>query len=171
MLGVGYQLDYSQGHSPSTVAQTSEKTTGNEVTVLIGRTIVNSCDSEKSTAQSIEYRRGIWRYMDWTIAWIDEGDNRLIRRNGILSQVWAVRAFFDDHLTLGVGLGPYFLIDRYRSARQNEDEDTDTVAGVISLSVSYRFNPNWLVRLSWNRIATTYNRDTDMLMAGPGYRF
>ncbi|MCX5820016.1 MAG: hypothetical protein NT047_08925 [Deltaproteobacteria bacterium] len=170
MVGVGYQLDYSPASAPSSEARPPRvKTTDNEITAFIGQTIVNSSNSPESTAQSIEYRRGVARYIDWTIAWLNEGDNRLIRRNGILSQAWLVQGFFDEYLTLGVGLGPYVTVDRHRSLRN--DEDKDTVAGVITLSASYRFNPNWLVRLSWNRIATNYNRDTDVVMIGPGYRF
>jgi hypothetical protein len=73
---------------------------------MIGQTTVNSANSPESLSQSIEYRRGIARYVDWTIAWLNEGDNRLIRRNGILSQAWLVRAFLDEQLALGVGLVP-----------------------------------------------------------------
>jgi hypothetical protein len=169
MVGLGYQLNHSQGHSPSSEIRTGERTTGNEITVFIGQTIANSYESQKSTAQGIEYRRRIARYLDWTIAWLNEGDNRLARRNGVLSQAWAVRAFFNDHLTLGVGFGPYLLIDKYRSIPN--DEDTDVLAGMVTLSASYRFNPQWLVRLSWNRVTTNYNRDTDVIMIGPGYSF
>ena len=166
VVGVGYQLDYSSAREPSSGAgPTRAKTTDNELTVMIGQTTVNSANSPESLSQSIEYRRGIARYLDWTIAWLNEGDNRLIRRNGILSQAWLVRAFFDEHLALGAGAGPYFLVDTHGN------EDRYTVAGVITLSASYRFNPNWLVRLSWNRITTDYNRDTDVIMIGPGYRF
>jgi hypothetical protein len=166
MVGVGYQLDYSSARGTSSEAGPPRaKTTDNEITVFIGQTTVNSANSPQSLAQSIEYRRGIARYVDWTIAWLNEGDNHLIRRNGILSQAWLVRAFLDEHLALGVGLGPYFLVDKYG------DEDRYTVAGVITFSASYRFNPNWLVRFSWNRITTDYNRDTDVIMVGPGYRF
>jgi hypothetical protein len=170
MVGVGYQLGYRPvRRSPLDVRHHPEKTMDNEITLLIGQTIVNSLNSPKSTAQSVEYRRGIAHYLDWTIAWLNEGDNRLIRRNGILSQAWLVRDFFDEHLSLGVGLGFYILVDRYRSPSDKESEDT--VAGVVTLSASYRFNPNWLVRFSWNRIATSYNRDTDVFTIGPGYRF
>jgi hypothetical protein len=166
MVGVGYQLDYSSARGTSSEAGPPRvKTTDNEITVMMGQATVNSANSPQSLAQSIEYRRGIARYIDWTIAWLNEGENRLIRRNGILSQAWLVRAFLDEHLALGVGLGPYFLVDKFA------DEARYTVAGVITLSASYRFNPNWLVRLSWNRITTDYNRDTDVIMIGPGYRF
>jgi hypothetical protein len=170
MLGVGYRLDYGQAPRSSFGAHhTPEKTRDNQLTGFIGQTIVNSRSSPKSTAQSLEYRRRITPYLEWTIAWLNEGDNRLIRRNGLLSQGWLVRDFFDEHLSLGVGFGPYVLIDRYRSPSYNESEET--VAGIFSLSASDRFLSNWLVRLSWNRVATTYNRDTDVLLIGLGYCF
>ncbi|MGA8181521.1 MAG: hypothetical protein WB792_15780 [Desulfobacterales bacterium] len=170
MLGVGYRLDYQQKHvSSSGVQHAPEKTRNNEIAVLIGQTIVNSRSSPKSTAQSIEYRRRITSYLEWTVALLNEGDNRLIRRNGLISQAWLVRDFFDEHLSLGAGFGPYVLIDRYRSPDNNESEET--LAGIVTLSASYRFTPTWLIRLSWNRIATTYNRDTDVFLIGPGFRF
>ena len=169
VAGVGYQLDYPQNLGSVSKALTDKKTTDNEISLLIGQATVNSANSPQSVAETVEYRRGIARYLDWTIALINEGDNRLENRSGILSELWVVRAFANDHVTLGVGLGPYFFIDRHRSQEQNEDKYA--VAGVISLSASYRFNPNWLMRLTWNRIATNYNRDTDVIMIGPGYRF
>jgi hypothetical protein len=170
LLGVGYRLNYRQGHGASLGVQLdTEKTRNNEITVLIGQTIVNSNSSPKSTAQSIEYRRRITPYLEWTVALLNEGDNRLIRRNGLLSQAWLVRDFFDEHLSLSVGFGPYVLVDRYRSPGSNESEET--LAGIFTLSAGYRFSPNWLLRVSWNRIATTYNRDTDVFTFGPGYRF
>ncbi len=170
MIGLGYQLDYSAEHRPSgEAAPHGEKTTNNEITALIGQTIVNSFDSRSSVAESIEYRRGLARYLDWTIAWLYEGDDRLIRRNGILSQIWAVRSFFEDQLALGIGIGPYVLVDRYRSPGPNES--SDTLAGIVTLTASYRFSAPWLVRISWNRIATGYNSDSDVILGGIGYRF
>lgn len=168
-VGLGYQLDYSQKQIPASEAQTNKKTTDNEISILIGQSTINSADSQESVAETIEYRRGIARHLDWTVAIINEGDNRLANRSGILTELWAVRDFANDHMAIGVGLGPYFLIDRHRSPQLTQD--WYSVAGVISLSASYRFNPNWLVRFTWNRIATNYDRDADVIMIGPGYRF
>lgn len=170
MIGLGYQLDYSSEHRPSgETASHGEKMTNNEITAFVGRTIVNSFNARNSTAESIEYRRGVARYLDWTIAWLYEGDDRLIRRNGILSQMWAVRPFLEDHVALGIGIGPYVLVDQYHTPGQNES--SDTFAGVITLTASYRFSIRWRARLSWNRIATTYNSDSDVILGGIGYRF
>lgn len=170
MIGLGYQLDYSSEHRPSgEAAPHREKMTNNEITVFVGQTIVNSFDSQNSAAESIEYRRGVARYLDWTIAWLYEGDDRLIRRNGVLSQIWAVRSFLEGQLALGIGIGPYVLVDQYRSP--GPSESSDTFAGVITLTASYRFSSPWLVRISWNRIATGYNSDSDVILGGIGYRF
>ncbi|HET6459203.1 MAG TPA: hypothetical protein VFG29_00305 [Syntrophales bacterium] len=169
MVGIGYQLDYSNSRSPASEAKETRNTTESEMSVLIGQTTINSANSQQSVAESIEYRRGIARYLDWTVALVNEGDNRLANRAGILTELWAVRDFANDHLALGIGLGPYFLVDMHRSPR--ETQDWYSVAGVVSLSASYRFNPNWLARITWNRIATNYDRDADVIMIGPGYRF
>ena len=169
VAGLGYQLDAPPAPGPIPEEPPQEgKTTTNEITVFLGRTIVNSLGSEHSGAASIEYRRGLWRYLDWTMAWLYEGDNRLIRRNGLTTQLWAVREFLDDRLALGVGGGAYLVLDRRTSQQQDIDE---VLSGILTLTGSYRFHPHWDVRTSWNRIVTNYNRDTDVILGGIGYRF
>jgi hypothetical protein len=39
------------------------------------------------------------------------------------------------------------------------------------MSASYRFDPKWNARISWDRLVTTNNRDADILLGGVGYRF
>lgn len=171
LVGVGYQLDAPPTPGPRTRAPArSGNTTGNEVTVFLGATIVNSLESEHGVAHSIEYRRGIGRHVDWTVAWIDEGDVRLIRRNGIASQLWLTRAFFDDRFALGAGAGAYYAIDPYRDRQPDEDGD-EAVAAIVTATASVRIDRRWLTRVSWNRIATDYSRDTDIILFGLGYRF
>jgi len=46
-----------------------------------------------------------------------------------------------------------------------------TDPGIITLSVACQFRPPWVVRISWNRIATSYDRDTDVLLGGIGFCF
>ncbi len=171
VAGIGYQLDIppSPGPIPKEPVQV-KKTTGNEVTLLVGRTIVNSFSSEHSGALSIEYRRGLWRYVDWTIGWLYEGDNRLIRRDGITTQFWGVREFLDDRVMLGVGGGAYVAIDHYSTSEQG-DKTSKGLSGIVTLTASYRFAPHWDLRSSWNRIVTDYDRDTDVILGGVGYRF
>jgi hypothetical protein len=170
VAGIGYQLDPppSPGPLPTPPFQ-QEKTTGREVTLFLGRTIVNSFASEHSEAACVEYRQGLWRFVDWTVAWLYEGDNRLVRRNGLTTQLWAARAFLDRRLALGIGGGAYFAIDRQEGSEQSGFDET--LAGIITITGSYRFHPHWAMRVSWNRIVTNYNRDTDVILGGLGYLF
>lgn len=171
VAGIGYQLAPPSTPGPLPKAPPQEKkTTNNEITMFVGRTIVNNNGSEHSAAASIEYRRGLLRHMDWTAAWLYEGDNRLNRRNGLSTQLWAVSAFMDDRFALGVGGGAYIAIDRYHNLLPDNDGHRP-VSGIVTLTGSYRFHPQWDVRTSWNRIVTNYNKDTDVILGGVGYRF
>jgi hypothetical protein len=169
--GLGYQLEAPASPGPVTSAITSTKrTTENELTLYLGRSIVNSFSSESGVAGEIEYRRGIAAHVDCSIAWLFERDRRLVRRNGAMSHFWMVRDFLGHRLALSAGAGLYLAIDRDRDIQPGEGGDK-TVSAVISTSASYRLNRNWLTRIQWNRIATNYNRDTDIILFGLGYRF
>jgi hypothetical protein len=170
MIGVGYQLDSSSApRPPGESTPQSENNPKNEITAFVGQTIANSFDSRNSTAGSVEYRRGVAPHLDWTVAWLYEGDDHHSRRHGIMSQIWAVQSFNQEHLTLGIGIGPYVLVDRYSGSSRNES--ADPLAGMITLSASYRLGTHWLSRISWNRMTTNDNHDSDVILAGAGYRF
>ncbi len=171
VLGIGYQLDAPSTPGPRTEATAQPgKTTDNEITVFVGGTAVNNDSPDQSIATGIEYRRGIFRYLDWTIGWLYEGDTELLHRNGISTQIWPTRAFLGNRLTLGIGLGIYVALDIGNNPRPGEDE-ASRLAGIITPTVSYRFGESWLVRFSWSRTVTNYNRDTDVMLVGIGYRF
>ena len=173
MIGVAYQLDAPDVPGPRDWAPSrSTRVTGNEVTAYLGETVVNSTDSETSLAAALEYRRGIAKYFDWTVGYVHEGNTNLVRRDGLTTQLWATRAFFDDRLTLGLGAGVYFAVRQQSNTDVTGDNDTDDrFAGIVSMSASYRFGEHWTTRVTWNRIVTRYNRDTDVILAGVGYRF
>lgn len=167
LVGIGYQLDAppSPGPLPEPPTQT-ERTTENELTVFGGETIVNISGPGHSGAASIEYRRGIWRYVEWTIAGLYEGKSTLIDRYGLTTQLWLAKPFLHDRLALGIGVGPYFAVDR----RHTENNDFFT-CGIFTGSGSFRLSRHWDVRASWNRVITNYDRDSDIFLGGIGYRF
>lgn len=174
LLGIGYQLDppFSPGPLPTPPTQ-REKTTNNELSVFVGQTIVNNPGSPKSVATCIEYRRGLLRYLDFSTAWLNEGNNQLIRRNGALAQLWLVRDFLDDHLSLGGGFGAYLAIDKRKGAGPDQG-GSGFASGVLSLTASVRdfgFYPDLSMRFIMNRIVTNYDKDTDIFLLGLGYRF
>jgi hypothetical protein len=164
-LGLGYQLG-----EPADAHRESAREANSEITVLLGSTIVNSFESEQDLAMSIEFRHRLGRHVEWTVAWLDEGDSRLVRRDGVTTQLWLVRSFFLDRVALGAGAGVYVGVDKYRKNQPSEEGD-EAVSLIITATASYRLGARWVTRASWNRIATDYSRDTDVILAGVGYRF
>lgn len=166
LLGVGYQLDdlpASEGR-PAILSGIGESSRS-EIGIMLGTTIVNSFESETSFAKSIEYRRGLGRYLDWTIAWLNEGSSRLVRRNGVVTQLWAVRPVLDERATLEAGVGPYVVVDTYGG------RGVERLAGIFSLGASYRLTPRWRARVSWSRVFADHPYDSDVLLVGAAYTF
>ncbi|MFM0340567.1 hypothetical protein [Paraburkholderia fungorum] len=171
LFGVGYELEGNDEPGPRQRAlPRTSNVTHNEVTVMVGETILNSNGSETAVAESVEYRRGIWRYVDVSASYIHEGGHVQSRRDGAAAQLWLTRGFFDDRLTLSAGVGPYVAITQNDDLPQNRTGD-GRVSGLLSVSASYRLGQHWLTRLTWNRIVTRYDRDTDLIEAGLGLRF
>jgi hypothetical protein len=78
--------------------------------VLGGESVVNTFFHQAGHECAIEYRRGIYHHIDWTASFIYEGNPEVARRSGVATQVWAVNTFFQDRLTVGLGLGAYVSI-------------------------------------------------------------
>lgn len=171
LLGIGYQLDAPDEPGPRAFAlPRTRNVTDNEITALIGQTILNSPGSETSIAEAIEYRRGLTPWLDATIGYLHEGRGVGTRRNGLTAQLWLTRAFLNDKLTLGIGAGAYAAVDR--PSNPNGDGTGDGIlSGIVSISGSYRLTDHWSARLTWNRVVTRYSRDTDVILGGIGYRF
>jgi hypothetical protein len=170
LAGIGYQFGEPAATEPEKMSSVpSVEKAKNEITLYAGQTIVNSLNSQKSLALATEYRRRIHPYVDWTGTWLYEGDSRLTRRNGLASQLWAVRDFLNDRLSLGIGGGVYLPINERKSPHKSSI--FRTVCGIITLTSSYTILPPWDVRVSWNRIITDYNHDADVILGGVGYRF
>ena len=170
LFGVGYQLDPepSSGTRTTESPQTWSKT-NNEITAFLGRTIVNGPHANSFTI-GIEYRRGIARYLEWTVGYIDEGDNTAINRKGITTQLWTKRSFFGNRLTLGVGVGVYLAFDQCRNSESDIGNDA-IITGLTTVTGSFHLSQRFLIRMSCSRTITDYNRDTDIILAGLGYRF
>jgi hypothetical protein len=166
LLGIGYRLGGSNSGDGDGLPPAGK----NEVALLLGQTIVNSFNAEHAVAKSMEYRLAFGRSLRASLAWIDEGDARLIRRNGVALQGWLEPEFLDKRFTVGIGFGPYVAIDQYRNPDQGENGGT-RISGILTMTTSYRFGQRWLARFSFNRIVTKYDRDSDMFLLGVGYRF
>lgn len=144
--------------------------TENQLTVFGGQSVVNTFLSQSALAYAMEYRRGLIPHIDWTVSGIYEGDPEIIRRNGLATQVWAVNTFFDERISVGAGLGPYFYIDQ-KHPRPGYLGTSATMAPLVSLTVSARLSEHWLVRLMFDRVTSDNNRDSDIFLLGLGYRW
>jgi len=168
LLGVGYQLQAPAKPGPRDwPEQQPNPTTQNELTAYVGRTILNSFNSQEAVAGQIEYRRGLSRYIDVSASVIYEGAPVDNSRGGILLELWAGRTFFNDKFELTLGAGPYFAF----AGGGSDSTSGSAVLGMITPSFSYRFGSHWDARFSWNRTFTNFDKDTDIFMLGVGYRF
>ena len=136
-----------------------------EIVALAGRTIVNSYESESAWARSIEYRHAFGSTLRGSVGWIDEGDARLVRRNGVVLEAWLEPTFHEDRYTIGMGAGTYVAVDDYRGTGNKH-----RALGIISVTTSYHFAQGWVARLIWHRISSNYDRDSDIILLGVGYR-
>ena len=170
LVGVGYQLTPPEETGPRPWPDTQVRSvTENEITLFAGWTVVNSLDSPNSVAASLEYRRSLSRFFDVVASLLYEGDSRLVHRGGFIVQGSFGRGFLGDRVGLSVGVGLYVAVDKRRNTASGGSDET--LAGMVTPSVSYRFAEHWHARFSWNRAVTTYDRDTEVRQIGLGYRF
>jgi hypothetical protein len=94
-----------------------------------------------------------------------EGRSSLIDRYGLTTQLWLAKPFLDDRISLGIGAGPYFAVDQRLAERK------ERIPVIFSTTGSIRITDNVHIRATWDRIITTYDRDTDIFLGGIGYRF
>ena len=163
LFGAGYRLE-QDGSFKRNATTNGWKDRNDEIVLMAGQTIVNSFESQSSLAKSVEYRYGFTPVLRGAIGWVAEGDARLIRRGGIIAQGWFEPSFYEDRFTLGLGYGAYFAVDEYHSGPRK-------VQGILSTTFSYHVARGWLGRITWHRIASTYDRDSDIILLGVGYRF
>lgn len=165
LLGIGYQFE--SGNRPGPVVPPRSygfsSPERNELTLMLGSTTVNDFSSPTGMAGALEYRRILTPYIDATATAIDEGEAGHVKRRGLAAQLWAGRSFLDQRATLGLGVGPYLAWD--------ENEANARALGLLTMSLSYNFSPQWHGRASWYRTVTTNSRDTDIIVLGIGRTF
>jgi hypothetical protein len=173
-LGVGYRLWKGTQEvcplPPDTACSAPSRTTGDEVLAFGGQSVVNSFQDQKGVAAGIELRKGIAEYVDATVTWLHESDRDVIRRNGVAGQLWLVDAFLDRRLALGIGGGAYAFVDK-RNPNGTRGGNPGDLGGILSLTARWRLGERWLTRFNWHRVVSGNNRDTDVFVAGAGYRW
>ena len=166
MGAIGFQLDKPAIEGPIRRPPHEEDTgAGNQLTLLVGDAVLNRAHAVHTFASSLEYRRGLSPHFDVSLQAITE-DSRDDQRYGLAGQLWAVRSFFHEHLSFGIGVGPYAGYDKNRGP-----DGSTTVNGLIGLTGGLRIGKHVMVRAIWDRVLTNYDHDADIFLAGLGYRF
>lgn len=165
LVAIGYRFD-QDGSLESNAITRVIPGRANEVALLGGRTIVNSFDSQTAWAKSAEYGRAFGPVLRGSIGWLNEGNAQFVRRDGVIAEAWLEPSFYRDRFTLGIGAGGYFAVHQH----QHRDDTSHNLV-VVSTTFSYHFAKGWVGRFVWHRIASNYDRDSDILLLGLGYRF
>ncbi|WP_254504430.1 hypothetical protein [Duganella vulcania] len=162
LVGAGYRFDTVRGDK---LHLDGGNSTDDTLTVLAGQSIVNSLESERSRAGTIEYRRAIGRYVDWTVSGLREGTSAGTHRSGVATQLWLIRSL-NREMELGMGVGPYLAFEVHDVPGTRSHQ-----AGLVSVAGRYHFNKRVVGTLSLNRVVTDYHRDADLLLMGLGYSY
>jgi len=141
-----------------------------ELTFFGGQSVVNTFFSEQAKAAALEFRRGLIPHVDWSLSGIYEGNPKVVRRNGVAPQLWGVNTFYAERVSVGIGVGPYIYIDRKHPVPKSQ-RNPAALAPLVSLTFATRLSENWVARLNWDRVTTSYNRDADIFLLGLGYRW
>jgi len=174
-IGVGYWFGPNRrplGNQPNQGAPEPEFVTEPQLTVFGGQSVVNTYFSQKAWAGAMEYRQGLLPHLDATAAYIYEGNPKVIRRSGVAFQLWPVNTFIDKSTAVGIGVGPYLNIDQKHSATTGVkvgQKNPAAVAPLVSLTIARHLSDRWIARLEWDRVTSTYNRDSDIFLVGLGY--
>ncbi len=172
-VGVGFWFGRDQKPTPGKLGDAPEEVayvTENELTLFGGQSVVNTFLSQQARAYAGEYRRGVLPHVDWTASAIYEGDPQIIRRSGLATQLWAVNTFFHERIAVGAGLGPYVYLDRKHPAAAGK-KNPAAVAPLASLTFAVLLSEHWTLRLVFDRVTSSYNRDADIFLLGFGYRW
>jgi hypothetical protein len=171
LAGVGYRL--WKGAPPPSASGKGDrpaKTTGYEVMPFLGMVVVNRPDNDQGIGNGIEFRMGIDEHLDWTVTWLNEDVSGLFHRTGLGTQLWVVDAFLARRVTLGFGAGLYSFYDREPPPDSTSGGRLD-IAGLFTVTSSYRMSDRWFTRFNWNRVMSNDSRDTDIFLLGIGYRW
>jgi hypothetical protein len=165
MFGVGYELR----NQPLEVRLENAERGDNTIMLLGGRSIVNSFKSETATASGLEYRRTVNPNVEWSVIYMNEGRVDKAERKGVSGQLWLLRPF-TTRTVLEMGVGAYAMRDQLDRLDPNAERENH-VAPIASIGMRYRISDDWRAQLTWSRVITSYERDSDVFLLGAGMAF
>jgi hypothetical protein len=165
LIGLGYQFEGSTRPGPVVPpGHQAYPSDHDEVTAMLGNSVVNNFHSPHGVAWALEYRDRFTPSVDGVATFLDEGDTHVVKRKGVAGQLALVRDFLNCNpqcrMDVSVAGGFYFARD------QDEIGERTEVLGLLTMAIRYRFADVWGARLYWYRTLTTNGRDTDVVNLG-----
>jgi hypothetical protein len=122
-----------------------------------------------SYAWQLEYRQNLWRYLDASFLYANEGHLTGHHRDGVALQLWAVTPPLAQRFTIALGVGPYLFCDT-----QDEDvapgfKDAHDLGVIYTGSMTWYLGQRWLLRLNVSEIEAG-SAGTRSYLLGAGYR-
>ncbi|MGJ7914137.1 hypothetical protein ACI48D_01470 [Massilia sp. LXY-6] len=165
LFGAGYELR----NLPREIRLQNAEQGDNVLMLLAGRAIVNSFKSETSTSSGLEYRRTLNPNVEWSVILMNEGKVDAAERKGVSGQVWLLRPF-TERTVLEMGFGAYAMRDQLDRTDSHAERDKHMVP-IASIGMRYRINDSLRAQLTWSRVITSYERDSDVFLVGAGVAF
>ena len=123
-----------------------------------------------SYAWQLEYRQNLWKYLDASFLYANEGHVPGHHRDGVSLQVWAVTPRLKDRFTLALGVGPYLYADTQDQDAPPGFKDAHDVGMIYSGSFTWYLSRRWLMRVNVNEIEAGAGANTRSYVLGLGYR-
>jgi hypothetical protein len=137
-----------------------------ELDGLLGARIVNSFQSEGGGAEAIDLRLRFSQHIAASATVVAGQDTALNWRDGLALQLWLEQAL-SAHVRAGVGAGAFIVGG---DSSLHGADVPENAAAAVSVTLAYAFTPRWLARITWTRLGTGDDHDSDLLLAGAGYR-
>lgn len=135
-----------------------------ELTIAAGESVDNSAANDSDTAWSAEYRRVFAERFAWAVAYLNEGHKPSFKRDGVAGSLWALVESNGWSLSAGGGLHAGFATRTDGAAHVHQHR----LNGLVGATVGRRFTTASL-RLSWQRVLTSNDTDSDNFLLGVGF--
>jgi len=140
--------------------------TAADLSFMLGITIINDFESDNYPAWSIDYHQPLSKHIDWSVTYLNEGHPPGLRRDGLASELWGYRSFYQDRLVLALGGGVYGFADTRDTGGAHQNEHG--VAGLVTFTFRSRLTEKLFLRGICHRVVTSNDTDTDVLLIGLG---
>ncbi len=144
----------------------------NEVTLFVGKTVANSYKDPKDNNFAVSVLHSISQKYSVSLLYLNEGHPPgWPKRDGLSAEAWWVPFGMNSNkFKLSIGAGPYLYASTVHDpASRLGFRDEHGVALLISVDTKYRITRNVAIHFEWNRVTTSHNTDTDVMLVGLGY--